>query len=367
MARHPKSSDEPAVNLDSLMDALTNVVAVLILVLILLQADVGKAVERLLGNLKPATPEQIEQAKNQLAHLTRERDAAKALLNAKAPDPKQLDAARAQLALLETSLKEQNIRLLEVETLSKLQAKHQKELDVENQKTNKLLEEIRKLEALLDSTPVPQARKPDIVRIPNSRPIPDGANLYYAYVLGNRVHLVDPVTARKMVMDEFEKIRSKTLRETIKVKGGKDRKIYDQEKIVQHFSTLDLNTRGQKITVLPNRPWTRLPMRIGLDTKNGGVPLAEMEQPNSGWHRICNLVRSFPRSVLIFRVRPDGFATYLKAREIADRFNIPCGWEITGNVSHSETLDGFEVNRLEQPKPQPNKPTGPPPPKRGLD
>lgn len=367
MARHSRSSDEPAVNLDSLMDALTNVVAVLILVLILLQADVGKTVERLLGNLAPATPEQIVQAKAELALLAKERDATKALLSAKPPDPKQIEESKAQLALLESSIKDSNVRLLAVEKLRQLQAKHQKELDAEQKKTNMLLEEIRKLEALLDTTPVPQARKPDIVRIPNSREIPGGANVYYAYVIGDRVHLVDPITAKKIVMDEFDKIRSRMLRETVKVKGGKDRKIYDQEKIVAHFAKLDLKVRDQKITVLPNRPWTRLPMRIGLDTKNGGVPLSEMEKPNSEWQRICNLVRSFPKSVLIFRVHPNGFATYLKAREIADRFNIPCGWEITGNVSHAETLDDFEVNRLEQPKPKAATPAGPPPPRRGLD
>jgi hypothetical protein len=367
VARRFKSSTDPAVNLDSLMDALTNVVAVLILVLILLQADVAKTVERLLGNLPPATPEQIEQATDDLARLTRERDAAKAALTAKAPDPKLIIQAKADIALLEQSIKDSDVRLLAIEKLRQLQAKHRKDLDAEQKKTDAVLAEIRKIEALLDQTPVPEARKPDIVRVPNSREIPSGANIYYAYVIGDRVHLVDAVTAKKTVMGEFDKVRSKMLRETIKVKGGRDRRIYDQDKLVKHFATLDMNVRGQKITVPANRPWTRLPMRVAIDTKNGGVTLAEMANPKSEWHRLCNLVRSFPRSVLIFHVHPNGFATYLKAREIADRYNIPCGWEITGNVSHSETLTDFEVNRLEQPKPKPAGRPAPPPPKRTLD
>jgi hypothetical protein len=370
VARHSKPSDAPAVNLDSLMDALTNVVAVLILVLILLQADVGKAVERLLGNLAPATPEQVQQAKDEVAQLIKDRDAAKAMLSAKPPEPKQIEDAKTQLALLEKSFKDSDVRLLAVDQLKQLQLKHQAELDAEKKKTDLLLEEIRKLEALLDETPLPQAVKPDIVRIPNSRAIPEGANVYYAYVIGDRVHLVDPITAKEMVMDEFDKIRSKMLKQTIKVKGARDRRIYDQDKLVKHFAGLDLKVRGQKITVPYNRPWTRLAARIELDTKNGGVPLAAMEKPNSEWHRICNLIRSFPRGVLIFRVRPDGFTTYLKAREIADSFNMPSGWEVSGATSHSITLDGFEVNRLEEPKPPQDPkpaPTGPPPPKPGLD
>ena len=79
-----------------------------------------------------------------------------------------------QLALLEKSLKDSDVRLLEVDQLRQLQAKHQAELDAEKKKTDALLEEIRKLEALLDETPLPQAVKPDIVRIPNSREIPGG-------------------------------------------------------------------------------------------------------------------------------------------------------------------------------------------------
>jgi hypothetical protein len=183
----------------------------------------------------------------------------------------------------------------------------------------------------------------------------------------DRVHLVDAVTAKKMVMTEFEKVSSQMLRETVKVKGGRDRKIYDQEKLVKHFASLNLTLRGQTITVAPNRAWTSLPMRVGIDTKNGGVTLAEMANPRSEWHRLCNLVRSLPRSVLIFRVHTNGFPAYLLAREIADRFNIPCGWEISGSVAHLEALKDFEVNRLEQPKPRPAKPAGPPPPKNTLD
>lgn len=60
---------------------------------------------------------------------------------------------------------------------------------------------------------------------------------------------------------------------------------------------------------------------------------------------------------------------YLKAREIADRFHIPCDWEINGNVAHYEALPEFEVNRLQEPPPAPEKPAGTalPTPKPALD
>jgi hypothetical protein len=351
------------------MDALTNVVAVLILVLILLQADVGNTVDRMLASLTPASPEQVEAARAKLAELTADRDASLSLLAAKPPAPAQLDDLKSQLALLESSVKASDVRLLSVEKLRQLQTKYQQTLDAEKKATTALLEEIRRLGALLANTPPPPPPKPEVVRIPNSREIPAGADIYYAHVLGGRVHLLDPLGAKKLVLAEFDKARTKLLRQTIKVKNAKDRKIYDQDKTVNHFAALNLMVRGQKVTVPYNRPWTRLNAGLTIDPNNGGVSLAEMANPRSEWHRICNLVRSFPRGVLIFRVRPDGFATYLKAREIADSFNLPCGWEINGATTHYVVLDGLEFNRLEEPKPQPAQPapTGPPPPKRVLD
>jgi hypothetical protein len=68
--------------------------------------------------------------------------------------------------------------------------------------------------------------------------------------------------------------------------------------------------------------------------------------------------------VLIFKVNPNGFATYLKAREIADSMNIPCGWEIDGNAYYQERLD-FAVNNLEAPPPSTGPSKGAP--KRKLD
>ena len=69
MARRRSSNSDEGVNLDSLMDALTNVVAVLILVLLLVQADVAQKVVQFLEGLKPATPEQIVEAKKTVEEL----------------------------------------------------------------------------------------------------------------------------------------------------------------------------------------------------------------------------------------------------------------------------------------------------------
>ena len=367
MARK-KSSDEQGVSMDSLMDALTNVVAVLIVILILLQMDVTQKVEKMLNDLKPATPEQIAEAQQQKKQLTEQIKKQEELLKAPEPTPQELGKIEAVLSLLEDSLEKHNSSLLELTDLKK-QVETQKPIEAKERTiTNEILAEIARIKALLDQTPIPKAPQPTIVKIPNSRDIPENAQVYYCYIYEDQAHFIDPIEAKKMVMAEFDKNQASLLKSIKKIPKKPDVRIYDQEKIVQLFAARNLKVRNQTITVPYNKPWTRLKMTINFDPKKGDATLADMEQPKGRFYNICNYVRSTHRSVMIFKVHPNGFATYLKAREIADSVNLPCGWEIDlNNKSYSENLD-FTVNNLEQPPP-PKPGATPPPagPKRKLD
>jgi len=368
MARRNRSTDAEGLNLDSLMDALTNVVAVLILILILLQVDVGQTVDRILGNLKPATKEQIARAADEVAKAKRDLARQQAALNAPPPTPDQIAKVRADLALLEKDATARQAALLEHGKLVALYNKTKAAADAELAKTNKVLEEIRKLTALLDQTPVPKAPPATVVRIPDSREIPEDANIYYCVIRDDSAHLVDLISAKANVMREFDRRQRELFRELVKIKGKPDRRIYDQDKVVKYFASQNLNVRNQSVTVPYNRPWTRLNVRIEIDPKKGDASKADIETPKGRFHAICNKLSSYPRRVLIFKVHPNSFGTYLKAREIADQYRIPCGWEIDGATAFALPLD-FEVNRLEEPPP-PQPGAAPPPkptPKRKLD
>lgn len=367
MARFRKSSDATGLNLDSLMDALTNVVAVLILILILLQVDVGQTVDRLLGNLKPASEQELAQAANQLAQAKTELAKRQALLKAPPPAPAELDRQRADLALLEKSIASRQAKLLEHDRLAALYEKTKAEADKEQSATNRILAEIQQLTALLDRTPVPKAPAATVVRIPNSREIPANSNIFYCVIRDDILHLLDPMTAKEEVTREVERNIRELLHHMEKVKNRPDRPIYDQNKVVKFFAAKNLTVRNQKISVPYNRPWTRLNVRLDIDPKKGDATQADLDMPRGRFHNICNMVNGRTRCVLIFKVHPNSFATYLKAREIADSYRIPCGWEIDGGTQVSLPLD-FEVNRLEEPpKPNPGAPPAPPAPKRKLD
>lgn len=366
MARK-KSNDEQGVSMDSLMDALTNVVAVLIVILILLQVDVTQAVEKMLNDLKPATPEQIELAQQQQQNLIEQIRKQEELLKAPEPTPQQLGKIEADLSLMEESLQKHDKTLMELANLKK-QVEAQKLTAAEEQKkTDVILTEIARIKALLDQTPIPKAPEATVVRIPNSRDIPESAQIYYCFIINDQAHLIDAIEGKKLIMAEMKSNERTLLRTIKKIPKKPDVKIYDQEKTVNHFTQRNLKIRNSNVTVPYNKPWPVLNMRITFDPKKGDATLADMEQPKGRFHNVCNYVRSVPRSVMIFKVHPNGFATYLKAREIADSMNIPCGWEIDLNPYYQERLE-FSVNNLEQPPPPKPGATPPKPaPKRKLD
>lgn len=348
--------------MDSLMDALTNVVAVLILVLILVQADVTQKVEQFLDNLKPATPEEIQQSKEQLVALQKKLAQKQELLQQEPPTPAVIEAEKRSLALLEERMKENSEMLADLDELRKLERKLRLERDIEQSETTKLEEEIARLLALLDSTPVKVA-KPDVVTIPSSRPIPATAKIYYAIVQQGRVHLIDPFTPLELFEDEFRQEKRHWLIERIKRQGA-DRYIYNGQKIEAHFKDFDFkNRRNQKVTLVAPPTAFRMRIEIRPDLKNGGTTTEQLEDPNSQFAASMKALSRVRGAVLMFWVHPDSFPTYLKARPLADAVNLPAGWEIRGNQMYTITLGDVEIRRIKEPppaKPNPNQKPGPP-------
>ena len=132
MARR-RNSDGGGVSLDSLMDALTNVVAVLILVLLLVSADVKQKVEQFFDDLEPATPEQVEESKKKIEELEKEQQKLDQLLTEEPPSPEDLEEEKRKLALLEKTIEDtekKNRELLaNLDQLKKLEAEKRKQRD----------------------------------------------------------------------------------------------------------------------------------------------------------------------------------------------------------------------------------------------
>ena len=346
------------------MDALTNVVAVLILVLILVQADVSQKVVQFLEDLQPATPEEVTTSTQKVEELEKKKLKLDHLLSKQAPTPKEIEIEKRQLALLEKDAKQNKDLLFELAELKKLEAQRRKERDNEDKKTTQIQKKIAQLEALLDDNPITTIA-PTEVGIPISRPIPKSAKIYHAIITSDRVHFIDPFTPLELFEDEFKKHKRKWLVKRIKRKGA-DRYIYHQTKIANHFKNFDFeNSRQQKVELITNPVSTRMRIVVRPDLKKGGTALADINRKDSTYVNILRKLANSSRAVIIFHVHPHSFNTYLQARRLSDKAQIAAGWEIQYMTHYSFYLPDIEVNRLKDPPPpDPNakpKPPGPPP------
>ncbi|MDB4297076.1 hypothetical protein N9904_03705 [Akkermansiaceae bacterium] len=358
MARRRNSSSDEGVNLDSLMDALTNVVAVLILVLLLVQADVAQKVVQFLEGLKPATPEQIVEAKETIEELEKKQSRLDQLLSKEAPSQQQIEAEQRQLALLEKNRKERKDLLADLAELKKLAKKAEKERDDEAVKTEKVTAEIARLEALLDETPVLKV-EPTIVGIPSSRLIPKNAEVYHALVFNDRVHFIDPITPLKLFEEEFKKAKRNFPNQRIKQRGS-DRYIYEAPPILKHFESFDFeNSRKQALKLIAYPTGTRMHIQVNPDLKEGGTSLEQLEKAEGTFPQILRKLRGDSSTVILFHVHPNSFNTYLQARRLTDKVGIAAGWEVKPWQSYAIRIDDVEIKRQQEPPPP--KPSERPP------
>jgi hypothetical protein len=352
------------------MDALTNVVAVLILVLILVQADVSQKVQKFIDDILPATPEDVAQSKKLIEELTRKKTIAEARLREKPASPEEIAEEKRQIALLEKSMVENKELLADIEKVRALEKTVRAERDAESLKTTIIQKEIARLEGLLDSIPAPKSDTPSVVNIPNSRPIPDDAAKFYAIIHGDRVHMINTHGALALFRREFDRKKADFLHKREIVKGKADRFVYDPNKIVAHFSNFNWgDTREQKITIRAVPTNYYMELVITPDLGKGGAVVSTLREPGGEFAKVIQTIRQTRNSVLLYRVHTNAFETYLSARELSEIANVAAGWEVSRSTDVAVGIPDLLVRRLEEPPPRPKGggPARPPGVKPKLD
>ena len=359
MPQRRKVVEEESGSLDSLMDALTNVVAVLIFVLLLVNCEVSQKVVQMMEDLVPASPEEIQKLKDMLKQLEIDKKKLEELKKLPPPPKVDLDSINKKISALQTLIKDKKSAIdTNNKNIAELQKLHDEKLaarDAEQVKANAMMEEIASLEAMLDTTPVAKDIPATEITIPATRAIPEGAKVHYAYIINDRAYFVDLpkyleeiaevvdklkddkgnhiATGEKTEEEEDKKLSAaekRAAREKEKAEAKKEKPVVlDRDKVLPI-----LNEKLKKI--LPpglggsvhSPPWHGGAfMDIGFD-KNGGTPIEALSQPTNGFASDISKLRP-PNDVLMFVVDSPSMYAYALAREIADKKGIPCGWSIS--------------------------------------
>ena len=413
--RRKKAEEGGGSSLDSLMDALTNVVAVLIFVLLLVNCDVAQTVVRIMEDVVPVSEEEMRQAQEMLKQV--ELDAKRLEELRKQPQPSKIEFEELQKAIEALKkLKDEKLKKIQQQSAaeSELQKLHDEALaarDAENEKNVAMQEEIRRLEILLDTTPVENDIPPTEITIPNTRPIPEGAKVYTVYVVNDRVHFVDHFKIeeelRKVWNDlkkdkanhfggdnsksdeEEEDGKKKTAaeRRAERDKAKADAKIeksvvLDRYKIWPkltgsppphspsdpptgwRFTSLAPEIQkkfnlppGQDVKIeIPRVDWTSLHYLMQFSPDNrGGTSIEELKQPSNAFASALSKLRP-PNDVVFFQVNPQSMYAYALAREIVDKKGISAGWNIDSHIVLRKEMKDLNIQPIGVHKDDPNAP-----------
>ncbi|QDU28594.1 hypothetical protein ETAA8_36970 [Anatilimnocola aggregata] len=358
MAR--RKGGEAGMNLDSLLDTLTNVVGVLVMVLMLTTLNVQSAVQRILDldpsqlNVSAADLAKAQQQAEQLRKL-REQLASK-LPTVTTTEPS--DNFGVLLAQIEALKKQKPAEIVPAEKLKETETKVDENEKKSKELATKLVateEELARLKALLDKTEVVAAPPAKIVSLPNPRDAPAGATQYRIIVRDGQIVPFLPTEIRDRCKKQVELLLRQP---AMKTKDGK----IDCEKLVQTFNknarVFDANFRVQLAVVNFN-------LYIVFELKPTGG-----ESPKQATAASSNLRRGLKslqtkhgdKFYIRFLVWNDSFDAYVAARSVCDEMGVLAGWEpYTVDYTWRESL-GMTVpceGQPPPPKPDPNAPAKP--------
>lgn len=207
MARRARKDEERS--MDSLMDAMTNVVGILLLILVVLSLDLTKKIEEKIAELKPVSEQELVEMK---ASRTKTLDNLKALQSTfeRATNDKIDPKEAQQLALNLKNFEKENEEL--AEKTNDLQALLDKSKELKPVKDDKQIRnteavtELNKLEQLLAAKPELEEVAAREITLPNPRAADDGAYIYYVACKNKKIYVIgEPYTLMTKMRDILDK------------------------------------------------------------------------------------------------------------------------------------------------------------------
>jgi Skp family chaperone for outer membrane proteins len=349
-----RRSPAAEMNLDSLLDTLTNVVGVLVLLLLIVSLNVREAVQRIL-DIDPASfgisVQELQTLQKEAAKLARQKRqlAEEADALRLASDTKELQTILEQL---QNGEKPRAIDAAELDELRKKVADQTQKSAELNQELTTIDGELQKLKGQLDDTRPVTAPPAKIVSLPNPREAPAGAVAVQAICQNGRVAAFNPEELRAAAISRV----SELLRPLI-AKAGKQGEI-DGEQLVNNFNRSTRSVvRGSYKARLALENFDLIVYFEPHEDK-GETPDKVTEGTSLFRRELRKLDRD--KNYVRFLVWSDSFDAYVAARAVCDEMNVMAGWEPYNADYEFRISLGMNVHWKGKPAPPPPPP--PPPP-----
>jgi hypothetical protein len=402
MARRRNKTSATSGNMDSLLDALTNVVGILVIVLVAVQLSSQDAARQIVEEYeKKITPEEREKAEQHAAEVARELKKIEKLIQREkklqAGDPeKELETLKDELQKIEELAKKetaaaekqrQEAEAKKAEVMAQIDGLHKLIAELEEKSSKAEVQRIALMTELKETRapkapPVKEVRlptpKPSFMFVPNAKGEPELKTLQPLFVLCRRDRVIPfPITGLSWKNDpNLERWFVRTLK-SLKIASDKDGwlipnpelyKSYEEiaDAIVKEAQEKPLNLRGYddfEISMKRVGPNVNLAL---TPKENAGERINSAASKSGDFNKILFEIASSknPYYYIRYMVEPDAFETYLEVRNFTDTWTMPgndaaqgwpAGWEpIAENTFNREYFAGVRAGE------KPPAPTAPP-------
>lgn len=387
-----RKSESVGLNMDSLMDALTNVVGLLVLLLVFLQLGLGDAVK----SIREKHPELFglsDQDVEKVRELEKVQEKQRAELEKKRTDVESA-LKKVQDAVAAEKLKQKPppavATPLKVEEVQKLLADHQKKEETLQKEFSKLDEQLARLLAQLGKTPEPQAASNTTLTLPDPYAPPAGYEPIFFFCNDNRIICLDLPKMREAAAGRIEANRSAfewknpadkgkltpvqgsqgPRKANVKPVDASKTLVYDGKKIQDTFNATPLLLQDFKVTFMIRDTATSVNLLL-QPLENKGETKADLMGSHSKYVGVLSMFRAKKQKVYAqFLVSADSFEVYHEARALIQKYEIPAGWQIMYGAQWEVTLSQpIKVHQRVVPPPPvtPAIPPKPAPPRKLLD
>jgi len=368
MARRRSKTSATGGNMDSLLDALTNVVGILVIVLVAVQIssqEAAKRMEEMIEKIDPTEQQKIDQqAADAKAELEKLQQAIQQEEDRDKIDPEKLlaslreelsaaeEKAKQDMMIVTAKEKEAEEKKLAAEELRQQLLRQLAELEEKEKKYIVAKEDIL---AKLEDTPIPKPPPPKEVRPPTPKDVPRDNNgnqiLQERKVLvrdGKVIPFVDPGKG----LENAIKDRLKFLIEKNGIQVGEGNYIADAKKAEQMITEFNSDPAKNKyFDIILRKDGSRINVQLEPTEECG-------EEPQDAVRGIFQTVlrNNQGKWYLNYLVEPNSFEAYMAIRKVTDSAGFYAGWQPSDPGSYHHVLfSGYQIGV----KPPP--PANPPP------
>ncbi len=379
---------EDAGSFDSLLDTMTNVVGILVILLVVTQIGMRGAIRRIQYQLPDVTVPQLDAMRKAVGALRgelRDLESRATATTSESVSPLALAQARREVEALTRKLMTRKTDIKDFTAIRKAIDELRKKVSGREKAIAALQKEIARLKALLERTPLRKAPPAKVIRLPSPRPAPAGAQCVWFTCKGGRIAYADTAGFRRAAKERIVSLRQ-TLQynEGRKLTGGglgkwqgnrgkkeglkPEQVVYDPAKVVDYFDKRDVGTRDYRFYVKIEKNLGRENLYVA-PRPSGGETATQIRYRSSKFVRALRSIDP-KKQYVRFLVWPDGFETYILARELVDRLGVPAGWTITTAAQWKVGWEmGLKMRGEKAPPPPKPAPEGakPRPPPNVLD